>query len=125
MCHVGSHSPSPTAQPQRPSHLGGARQRPSIGAAAQSIPRSPNLAATNPLLLARLSSSAPAPSVLQAGIGPLGGGGGSSSSASGESSTWQRREPRNRSFPLVRLSKKYMDQLPPSRLVRNNKLYFF
>lgn len=95
---TGSHSPSPTAQPQRPSHLGGARQRPSIGAAAQSIPRSPNLAATNPLLLARLSSSAPAPSVLQAGTGPLGGGGGSSSSASGESSTWQRREPRNRLF---------------------------
>jgi len=93
---TGSHSPSPTAQPQRPSHLGGARQRTSMGAAAQSIPRSPNLAATNPLLLARLSSSAPAPSVLQAGLGPLGGG--SSSSASGESSTWQRREPRNRLF---------------------------
>ena len=29
------------------------------------------------------------------------------------------------SSPLVRLLKKCMDQLPPSRLVRNNKLYFF
>ncbi|XP_046650533.1 protein CREBRF homolog isoform X1 [Daphnia pulicaria] len=86
----GSHSPSPTTQ--RPTYSGGARQRTSNsgssssgGASGQSIPR-PNLAATNPLLLARLSSSAPGPSILGGNAAP------------GESSTWQRREPRNRLF---------------------------
>lgn len=84
----GSHSPSPTAQ--RPSYPGGARQRTSNSASSssggsQTIPR-PNLAATNPLLLARLSSSAPGPSILGGNAVP------------GESSTWQRREPRNRLF---------------------------
>jgi len=86
----GSHSPSPTAPhgpPPRPgSHMsGGVRPRTSsaASAAAQSIPRSPSLANTNPLLLARLSSSAPGPS-------------GAMAAASGDPSAWQRREPRNR-----------------------------
>lgn len=94
---VGSHSPSPTAQ--RPSYTGGARQRTtsnsmSSPAPGQNIPnRSPNLAATNPLLLARLSSSAPAQSILGAGV-----------PGNPESSTWQRREPRNRLFSTSSLA---------------------
>ena len=85
----GSHSPSPTAQ--RPTYSGGARQRTSNSGSSssgggQNIPKSPNLAATNPLLLARLSSSAPGPSILGGNAPP------------GESSAWQRREPRNRLF---------------------------
>lgn len=86
----GSHSPSPTAQ--RPVYPGGARQRTSnsvsssFGGGGQNIPKSPNLAATNPLLLARLSSSAPGPSIIGGNVAP------------GESSAWQRREPRNRLF---------------------------
>lgn len=87
----GSHSPSPTAQ--RPVYPGGARQRTSNsvsssfgGGGGQNIPKSPNLAATNPLLLARLSSSAPGPSIIGGNVAP------------GESSAWQRREPRNRLF---------------------------
>lgn len=94
LAYIGSHSPSPTAQ--RPSYTsgGGARQRTSGGLAGQSIPRSATLAATNPLLLARLSSSAPAPSVL-GGAAPL--------LAGGESTTrW--REPRNRLFSTSSLA---------------------
>jgi hypothetical protein len=79
---AGSHSPSPTTTHRPAPGGGGVRQRTSA-ASAQAIPRSPSLAATNPLLLARLSSSAPGPS----GMAPLG---------DGQSSTWQRREPRNR-----------------------------
>ena len=95
----GSHSPSPTAPhapPPRPgSHMiGGVRPRTSsaASAAAQSIPRSPSLANTNPLLLARLSSSAPGPSGMAAAAAAAAAAAG----ASGDPSAWQRREPRNR-----------------------------
>lgn len=101
---AGSHSPSPTAQ--RPSYSGGARHRTSSSSMSSPAPgqnaptgRPQTLASTNPLLLARLSSSAPAPSI-------LGGGAPGAGVLPGnpESSAWQRREPRNRLFSTSSLA---------------------